>query len=83
MVTIHRERGFQVVLYPGDREHTPPHVHVFHGDEEVKIALGDEETAPWIWEVMGMKKPDTRRALEIVEEHQQPFLEAWRKYHGA
>lgn len=53
MVTLHRERGFQVVLYPGDKEHSPPHVHVFHGDEEVKIALGDEETAPWIWQVLG------------------------------
>jgi hypothetical protein len=83
MVTIHRERGFKVVLYPGDKEHTPPHVHVFRGDEEVKIALGDEETAPWIREVLGMKKPNAKRALEIVEEHQQRFLETWRKYHGA
>ena len=82
MVTIHRARGFRVVLYPGDKEHTPPHVHIFHGDPEVIIALGDEETAPWIREVMGMKKPDARRALQIVEEHQERFLETWRKYHG-
>ncbi len=83
MVTIHRERGFDVVLYPGDKEHSPPHVHVFYGDEEVKIALGDEETAPWVWQVLEMRKPNARRALEIVEDHQERFLEIWRRYHGA
>lgn len=83
MVTIHRERGFSVVLYPGDREHTPPHVHVFYGDEEVKIALGDDETAPWIWEVLEMRRPNVARALTIVEGHQEAFLAQWRKYHGA
>jgi Domain of unknown function (DUF4160) len=75
MVKIHRERGFEVVLYPGDKEHTPPHVHIFYGDEEVKIALGDEDTAPWVWEVS--------RALVIVEDYQESFLANWRKYHGA
>lgn len=82
MVKIHRERGFEVVLYPGDKEHTPPHVHIFHGDEEVKIALGDEDTAPWVWEVKGMRKPNVSRALMIVEDYQEPFLAHWRKYHG-
>jgi hypothetical protein len=71
------------VLYPGDKEHTPPHVHVFHGDEEAKIALGDEETAPWVWEVLEMRKPNVARALRIVEEHQEAFLAQWRKYHGS
>lgn len=83
MVTVHRERGFQVVLYPGDKEHTPPHVHVFYGDEETKIALGDEDTAPWVWQVLEMRKPNVRRALAIVEEHQERFREIWRTYHGA
>lgn len=83
MVKIHRERGFDVVLYPGDKEHTPPHVHIFYGDEEVKIALGDEETAPWIWEVIRMKTPNVARALVIAEDHQEAFLAQWRKYHGS
>jgi hypothetical protein len=82
MVTILREHGFHVVLYPGYREHTPPHVHIFYGGEEAKIALGAEDTAPWVWQVMAMKKPNARRALAIVEEHQERFLEIWRKYHG-
>lgn len=83
MVKIHRERGFDVVVYPGGKEHTPPHVHVFYGDEEVKIARGDEVTAPWVWEVTGMRKPNVSRALVIVEDHQETFLAYWRKYHGA
>ena len=57
-------------------------MHVFRGDDEVKIALGDEETAPWVWQVLRMRKPDVRRALVIVEEHQEQFLEIWRTYHG-
>lgn len=83
MVTIHRERGFNVVLYPGDKEHTPPHVHVFYGDEEVKIALGDDDTRPWVWEVVRMRTPNIPRALDIVDHHQKTFLAHWRKYHGS
>jgi hypothetical protein len=83
MATIHRERGFDVMLYPGDKEHTPPHVHIFYGDEEVKIALGDEDTRPWVWEVIRMRTPNVTRALDIVDDHQASFLVHWRKYHGS
>lgn len=82
MVTIHREFGFRVVVYPGDREHRPPHVHVFNAEGEAKIALGDAETAPSVMLVAGMRKPDVREALRIVEEHQEAFLARWRHYHG-
>jgi hypothetical protein len=82
MVKIHRERGFDVVLYPGDKEHSPPHVHVFYGDEEVKIALGDANTPPRVYEVVRMRTPNIPRALDIVEDHQESFLARWRKYHG-
>lgn len=83
MVKIHRERGFDVVLYPGDKEHTPPHVHIFYGDEEVKIALGNEDTRPWVYEVIRMRAPNIPRALDIVDDHQEAFLAHWRKYHGS
>ena len=58
-------------------------MHVFYGDEEVKIALGDEETAPWVSEVLEMRKPNVARALTIVEDHQEAFLAHRRKYHGS
>jgi hypothetical protein len=49
----------------------------------VKIALGDEDTAPWVWQVIEMRKPNISRALTIVEDHQEAFLAHWRKYHGS
>ena len=82
MVTILRSGPFRVVIYPGDREHMPPHVHVFNGEGEVKIAIGDGETAPSVMLVLGMRKPDVRGALRAVEEHQEACLREWRRYHG-
>ncbi|HEX2191325.1 MAG TPA: DUF4160 domain-containing protein [Longimicrobiaceae bacterium] len=83
MVTIHRECGFRVVVYPGDREHGPPHVHVFNAEGEVKVSLGDADTAPAIERVAGMRLQDAACALRMVEERQEFFLARWRVYHGA
>ncbi|HEX7239584.1 MAG TPA: DUF4160 domain-containing protein [Longimicrobiaceae bacterium] len=82
MVTILRSGPFHVVIYPGDREHMPPHVHVFNADGEVKVSIGGEDTAPSVMLVFGMRKPDVRTALRIVEEKQEACLRAWRRYHG-
>ncbi|HEV2145953.1 MAG TPA: DUF4160 domain-containing protein [Longimicrobiaceae bacterium] len=83
MVTIHRDGGFRVVIYPGDREHGPPHVHVFNADGEVKVLIGDAETPPSLLLVLGMRMPDAKRAVRIVEERQETFLARWREYHDA
>ena len=71
-----------MVIYPGDREHMPPHVHIFNADGEVKVAIGDRDTAPSLMLVLGMRLPDARRALRIVEAHQETFLARWNEYHG-
>lgn len=83
MVTIHREGGFRVVIYPGDREHGPPHVHVFDAEGEARVSLGDADTAPALERVTGMRRRDAARALRVVEERQEFFLARWRVYHGA
>jgi hypothetical protein len=82
MVTVHREFGFRVVIYPGAREHGPPHVHVFNADGEVKVSIGDADQAPRLLLVVGMRKPDAAHALRIVEARQETFLARWREYHG-
>ncbi len=82
MVTVHRDGGFRVVIYPGGREHGPPHVHVFNADGEAKVSLGDADEAPALVLVVGIRKPDAVRALRIVEERQETFLARWREYHG-
>jgi len=83
MVTVHREFGFRVVIYPGGREHGPPHVHVFNADGEAKVSIGDVDEAPALVLVVGMRRRDAVRALRIVEERQETFLARWREYHGS
>jgi len=51
MPTVLRKNGFRVVIYPND--HLPSHVHVLKRDGEVRIDLGDEETAPKLLSVSG------------------------------
>ena len=82
MVTVHRQFGFRVVIYPSGREHGPPHVHVFNADGEARVTIGDAGEAPALVLVVGMRKPDAVRALRIVEERQETFLARWRGYHG-
>lgn len=82
MVTVHREFGFRVVIYPSAREHGPPHVHVFNADGEAKVSIGDADEAPKLLLVVGMRKQDAARALRIVEARQETFLARWREYHG-
>ena len=84
MVLVHREDGFEVNVYAPPREHRPPHVHVECADGgEVLVKLGDEWTAPSLWRNHHMRDVDARKALRIVEEHQEDFLEDWRRLHGA
>ncbi|MBB3947178.1 hypothetical protein GGQ73_003144 [Rhizobium skierniewicense] len=30
----------------------------------------------------GMSDRDVRRAVDVIEEHRQLFIDTWRKYHG-
>ena len=83
MVKIHDEAGFRVYVYSPPREHEPPHVHVesVRGGE-VLIKLGDDETAPSVWQNHHMSAVDAREALRVVEQNQLRFLEEWRRLHG-
>lgn len=82
MPTIYRDGSFRVIVFPGSREHGPPHVHVFSATGEVVVLLGDDAVGPSFREVRGMREPDARRALRLVEANQQEFLREWRRYHG-
>lgn len=83
MVKVHDEGAFRVYVYAPPREHEPPHVHVesMNGGE-VLIRLGDERAPPSLWQNHHMRAADAREVLRIVREHQQYFLEEWRRLHG-
>ncbi|GGF14025.1 hypothetical protein GCM10011321_02460 [Youhaiella tibetensis] len=75
MVTIFRAEGLRFIIFLDD--HEPAHVHVF-GDGQAKIDLLGPEL---IW-ADGMKRGDLRRAMRIVENNRDAFLECWNEIHG-
>lgn len=79
MVTIFRADGLRFVIFVDD--HEPAHVHVF-GDGEAKINLLGLSGEPELIWADGMKRGDIRKAMRIVEEQQDAFLESWRNIHG-
>jgi len=79
MATVLRLEGFRFWIW--SNEHNPPHVHAENGSGEVSILLGNETEAPEIDE-NSMRARDARRALRIVAERQEFFLEEWNKIHG-
>lgn len=79
MPTIINKDGFRIIIYPDD--HLPPHVHVIKNDGEVKIDLGNDNSAPSIIEAW-MDKKSTKKAMQIVMENQDILLKAWGDIHG-
>ena len=78
MVTVLRAGGLRVVMYVND--HAPAHVHVF-GDGEAKITLlGWGGMVELVWGVH-MTRPEIRRALRVVAEHQTALLQRWEDIH--
>lgn len=83
MVRIHEEGGFRVYVYSPPREHQPPHLRVESArGGEVLIKLGDDVSAPSLWQNHHMSAADARDALRIVERNQLQFLAQWRRLHG-
>lgn len=80
MPRVLTEGGFRVMIFPND--HTPAHVHVFDADGQVLINLGGDDEAPSIRENRAMRMRNTRRALRLIEDHQERLLAEWRRWHG-
>ncbi|KQS63471.1 hypothetical protein ASG39_16515 [Rhizobium sp. Leaf371] len=75
MVTVLRQFGMRFVIYTAD--HEPPHAHVV-GDGEARI---DIESLAVITQG-NMSDRDVRRAVAVIEDNRQLFLDTWRRYHG-
>ena len=80
MPTILSINGFRFIIWPAD--HEPPHVHVFKDNGEAKIGIGDDTQAPWLVTIHGLSKQEVRQAWDVVAEHQEILLNAWRQIHG-
>jgi hypothetical protein len=77
MPTILRKNGFSFFFY--SNEHRPIHVHVEKGDGDAKFNL---EPLVELVESHGLKTRDLSDAEEIINEHLQQIIEAWKAYHS-
>lgn len=75
MVTVLRQHGMRFVIYTAD--HEPAHVHVY-GEGEGRIDI----VGLTVITQGGMSDRDVRRAVSVIGENRQLFLDSWRKYHG-
>jgi len=80
MPTVLRQAGLRVVIWPND--HSPPHVHVFSGSGEAKIALDGPSGHPQLVENRRMGRPDVAKALRLVAEHRAMLARKWKEIHG-
>jgi len=66
------------MIFQGDAEHAPPHVHAIKaGTAEV---IYPEPIA--VREVHDMTRADVRAAVSIVEQNWTLLMNAWRKFNG-
>lgn len=77
MPTILRKNGFSFFFY--SNEHRPIHVHVEKGDGDAKFNL---EPLVELVESHGLKTRELSDAEEIINEHLQQIIEAWKAYHS-
>ena len=57
----------------------PIYVHLENADDLAKIALEPEIK---LVENNGIKAKDIKRAMNIVEEYKEEFIEKWKEFHG-
>lgn len=77
MPTIVVIEGFRFFFY--SNEHQPTHVHVRHGSGE---ACFEMEPAVELRDSKGMSVAELRKALRLVQENKQLFLEKWNEFFG-
>jgi hypothetical protein len=80
MPTIINVNGFRIIIWPAD--HEPPHVHIFKGKGEAKIAIGKGDEMPRLITIHDLTKQEIRQAWGLVAENQKVLLTAWRNIHG-
>ena len=78
MPTVLRLHGFRFMIFQGDGEHGPAHVHAIRAGTEVVLDLAPIA----VRSIKGMGRTDVRRAFRIAEDHPPLLLNAWREANG-
>ena len=80
MPTVLRQAGFDFMVYTHD--HTPAHVHIWKGGNELIVNLGDDIQSAAIRENNGMSRAEAKRAWQIVVAQRDFLSEEWENIHG-
>ncbi len=80
MIKIVSGGAFRISIHTDD--HDPPHVHVIGSGGQAKVKLSGDGDAPVLMKADGLKTSDVRKALDLVEMHQDMLWAAWKKIHG-
>jgi hypothetical protein len=78
--TVHRFRGFRVVIYPND--HRPPHVHVIGADLEAIFELNCPDGPARLRENYGFSFREITQVEAELIYHIDKLCAAWRSIHG-
>ena len=70
---------FGLRFYFFANEHLPIHVHLENADGLAKISLEPEIK---LVENNGIKPKGIKRAMSIVEQYREEFIEKWIEFHG-
>ena len=72
MPTISVFYGIVVMMYLKDKEHNPPHIHAFYGDESATFYISDGE-------IMNGSLPRTAKKLvkEFITLYRNELLQMW------
>lgn len=76
MPTLLRIAGFRFFFFSNEG-HEPPHVHVERAEASAKFWLQPEVRLEWS---SRFRPRERTRLQQIIEEHQQLFLEKWDEY---
>ena len=72
MPTISVFYGIYIMMYLRDKEHNPPHIHAFYGNESATFYISNGE----IWEGHFPKK-QTKLVKEFIIKYREELLNMW------
>ena len=72
MPTISNFFGITIIMYLRDKEHNPPHIHAFYGDEAASFVISDGEIYEGFF-------PSKQKELvkEFILRYKTELLEMW------
>ena len=75
--TVFRERGYRFFFF--SREELRPHIHVYSADGEAKFWMEPEIK---LAKRYGYSQKQLSEIQQIIEEHRDVILTAWRQHFG-